>query len=203
MTQLILASQSPRRKALLQKLGIPFVIQPTTIKEYSLTTVPTSLVKELSLAKAKDIATNYSNAVVIGADTIVVHDNDILGKPTNEKEAVKILARLSGTHHHVYTGVCLQYVDRQGTLQEPVLFHERTKVWFHALSTYPIHNYVSSGRPMDKAGAYGIQDDWGAIFVKKIEGDYYNVVGLPLSRCYLELSSLKERYKLELQLSTL
>ena len=202
MTQLILASQSPRRKALLQKLGIPFEIQPARINEYSLTTDPIILVKELSLSKAKDIAMNYSNAVVIGADTIVVHNNNILGKPASEQEAVEILARLSGTHHQVYTGVCLQYVDREGRLQEPVLFHEKTKVWFHALSTYPIHKYVSSGRPMDKAGAYGIQDDWGAIFVKKIKGDYYNIVGLPLSRCYLELSSLKERYKIKLQLST-
>ncbi|MBK97724.1 MAG: septum formation protein Maf [Balneola sp.] len=199
MTQLILASQSPRRKALLQKLGIPFEIQPSTINEYSLTTDPTNLVKELSLAKAKDVAMNCSDAIVIGADTIVVHNNDILGKPTNEQEAAQILARLSGNHHQVYTGVCLQYVDRQGALQEPVLFHELTKVWFQALSTYPIHNYVSSGLPMDKAGAYGIQDKWGAIFVKKIKGDFYNIVGLPLSRCYLELSSLKERYKLKLQ----
>ena len=101
MTQLILASQSPRRKALLQKLGIPFEIQPARINEYSLTTDPIILVKELSLSKAKDIAMNYSNAVVIGADTIVVHNNDILGKPASEQEAVQILARLSGTHHQV------------------------------------------------------------------------------------------------------
>lgn len=202
MTQLILASQSPRRKALLQQLGIPFEIQPSSVDEYSSTSNPLTLVRELSLAKAKDIAINYSNAVVIGADTVVVHNNDILGKPSSEQEAAQMLARLSGTHHHVYTGVCLQYVDRHGSLQEPVLFHEQTKVWFQTLSAYPIHQYIASGSPMDKAGAYGIQDDWGAIFVKKIEGDYYNVVGLPLSRCYLELSSLKERYSLELQLST-
>lgn len=202
MTQLILASQSPRRKALLQQLGIPFEIQPSGVDEYTSTSDPLTLVRELSLAKAKDIASNYSNAVVIGADTIVVHDNDILGKPTSEQEAAQMLARLSGTQHLVYTGVCLQYVDRDGNLQEPILFHEQTNVWFQALSAYPIQKYIASGSPMDKAGAYGIQDDWGALFVKKIEGDYYNVVGLPLSRCYLELSSLKERYKLDLQLST-
>ncbi len=203
MTQLILASQSPRRKALLQQLGIPFEIQPSKVDEYTLTSNPLTLVEELSLAKAKDIAIKYSNAVVIGADTIVVHNNDILGKPTSEQEAAQMLARLSGTQHQVYTGVCLQYVDKGGNLQEPILFHEQTKVWFQALSAYPIQKYIASGSPMDKAGAYGIQDDWGAIFVKKIEGDYYNVVGLPLSRCYLELSLLKERYKLDLQLNTL
>ena len=114
MTQLILASQSPRRKALLQQLGIPFEIQPSKVDEYTSTSDPLTLVRELSLAKAKDTASNYSNAVVIGADTIVVHDNDILGKPTSEQEAAQMLARLSGTQHQVYTGVCLQYVDREG-----------------------------------------------------------------------------------------
>lgn len=203
MTQLILASQSPRRKALLQQLGIPFEIQPSSINEHSLTRDPLSLVRELSLSKANDIASNCTNTVVIGADTIVVHNDEILGKPSTEYQAAQMLAQLSGNQHQVYTGVCLQYVDGQGNLQDPVLFHEETKVWFQALSAFPIHQYIASGSPMDKAGAYGIQDDWGAIFVKKIEGDYYNVVGLPLSRCYLELSALKERYNLTLQLNTL
>ena len=103
---------------------------------------------------------NYSNAVVIGADTIVVHNNDILGKPASEQEAVQILARLSGTHHQVYTGVCLQYVDRKVDFKNQYFFMKKPRYGFMHCS-YPIHKYVSSGRPMDKAGAYGIQDDWG------------------------------------------
>jgi septum formation protein len=200
MTQLILASQSPRRKQLLQQLGLIFEIHPSSIDESTSLTEPESLVSFLATQKAQDVASNYRDALIIGSDTIVVLEGNILGKPKDPEEAYHMLHRLSDQSHDVFTGMCLQYVGSNGKLSEHHTFTEKTTVWFQPLEEEEIIRYVNSGNPMDKAGAYGIQDDWGAIFVKKIEGDYYNVVGLPLSRCYRELKKMKDRYQLTFQL---
>ena len=200
MTQLILASQSPRRKQLLQQLGVIFEIHPSTLDESTHVKDPRVLVQYLAKEKALDVAVKYRDALVIGADTIVVLEDKILGKPKDPEEAITMLSSLSGRSHEVFTGISLQYVDHEGILSEAHTFVEKTTVWFQALEEKEIIRYVNSGSPMDKAGAYGIQDDWGAIFVKKITGDYYNVVGLPLSRCYEELKKIKARYNLRFQL---
>ncbi len=127
--------------------------------------------------------------LVIGADTIVVRDGDILGKPADSAEAKQMLRSLSDRTHQVYTGVALIHYGKNTQVQRR-LFHERTDVPFGNLSDDEISAYVKGGSPMDKAGAYGIQDDLGALFVKKIDGDYYNVVGFPLFRFYKEVNKL-------------
>lgn len=174
---LVLASASPRRRALLDRLGLTFRVQPTEADE----TWPLGLdvgpaAEEVSLRKAAAI--DAPDALVLAADTVVVLDGDVLGKPTSEAHAAETLRRLSGRTHHVVTGLALRLDGRQQTA------HERTAVTFADLSDAEIAAYVATGSPMDKAGAYGIQDDAGALLVERIEGDYFNVVGLPIRRLY-------------------
>lgn len=183
---IILASRSPRRVHLMRLLGIPFVIQESDVQEIvdnGLT--PAEIVRRLSLQKANDVASRVRSGIVIGADTIVVLDGKILGKPSTEEEAVAMLSRLSGRTHSVFTGFAL--VDAE--TKKSYIDFERTEVTFRRLSGDEILSYVRSGSPMDKAGAYGIQDDYGAVFVEKIEGCFYNVVGFPLSKFYSALNS--------------
>lgn len=189
MTQIILASQSPRRKQLLEQIGLEFTIHPSTIKENSPIEDPELLVEELSLHKALDVAQHYPDSLVIGADTVVVQDNIIIGKPTNEQHAIELLNELSDADHIVFTGVAVVLTDKNGNIKDKRTFHERTKVTFSVLNNEDIEAYVNSGSPMDKAGAYGIQDDTGALFVERIEGDYNNVVGFPLNRFYREMKT--------------
>jgi septum formation protein len=186
---LILASQSPRRKQLLQQLGLEFNVIPSAVDEeaiHNLSLTPDEYVRHLALHKATDVATHYSNScIVIGADTTVVLDETILNKPTDEKSAFDMLALLSDRTHHVYTGVAL--VRKDGVTVTNQSFVQKTAVTFRKLSDEEIYAYIATGSPMDKAGAYGIQDDMGAIFVSRIEGCYYNIVGLPLELLYRTL----------------
>ncbi len=186
--KIILASKSPRRKQLLELLGLPFQVQGSQIDEvYSLTN-PREIVTHLAASKARDVAKQFEDALIIGADTIVVLDEHILEKPQDEKDALNMLMRLSNRTHIVYTGVCL-ILKTNGQVKEHSFFEE-TKVTFAALSESEVQSYIKSGSPMDKAGAYGIQDDYGAVFVKRIEGDYYNVVGFPLHAFYQNVKLL-------------
>ncbi len=184
----MLASKSPRRKKLLTQLGLIFEIIPSSKEEIITSNNPSDIVKELSLQKAVDISQRVGNSLVIGADTIVVKEGAILGKPRDEADAVAMLSNLSGKAHSVFTGVSFVVTNEQKEIISRYSFFEETKVWFSTLRDSDIRSYVASGSPMDKAGSYGIQDDWGSVFVERIEGDYYNVVGFPLNRFYRELN---------------
>ena len=190
ITSFILASGSPRRKNLLPHLGVPFTVKPSTVDEtIPYNQSPPKIAETLALRKARDVAARHASAIVLGADTIVVHQGDILGKPDNPAHARAILTKLSGTIHQVLTGIALIKTDENGKVLDEKTFTESTTVTFGKPKNSDIDNYVAGGSPMDKAGAYGIQDAWGAIFVKRIEGDYYNIVGLPLHSLYHQLKT--------------
>ena len=141
---------------------------------------PEMHVRILAERKARDVAFHLSDGIILGADTIVVLEDEILTKPVDTADAVHMLQRLSGQQHKVYTGFSLLELPSWRSVTEV----ECTEVWFRKLDPDEILRYVDSGSPMDKAGAYGIQDDFGAVFVSKVCGDFYNVVGLPLARFY-------------------
>ncbi|PIE33164.1 septum formation inhibitor Maf [candidate division KSB3 bacterium] len=175
--RIILASSSPRRKMLLKQLEIPFDIIVSDIDEqFNHALSPAEIAEDLALQKAQAVAATLTDAIVIGADTIVVHDDAILGKPNNEQDAFQMLSRLSGEVHQVMTGLTLISTAAPTTT---LIRHETTQVKIAPLSEADIHWYIATGEPLDKAGAYGIQGK-GAIFVKWIHGCYNNVVGLPL-----------------------
>ncbi|MEC2076784.1 Maf family protein [Metabacillus fastidiosus] len=179
--RLILASGSPRRRELLENLRIPFSVVVSEIEEIIDPKLsPAETVMSLALQKAEAVAENYQDAYVMGADTVVVLDDQILGKPKDEADAVNMLKKLSGKTHDVFTGVALVH----GT--ENHLFYERTKVTFWDLSEQEIYEYAATKEPLDKAGAYGIQG-FGSLLVKEIHGDYFSVVGLPVARTVREL----------------
>ena len=172
---IILASQSPRRKELLGLLNIPFSVRVADIDETMDPSVSVAeAVARLSRQKAEAVPHDCSD-IVIAADTVVVCDSAVLGKPANEEEAFQMLKRLSGRAHQVMTGLTVL----QG--KKAVSHTEITDVYFRPLTEKEIHAYIQSGDPMDKAGAYGIQNG-AAVFVEKICGDYFNVVGLPVCR---------------------
>jgi septum formation protein len=188
MQNLILASSSPRRKELLENLHLSFDIFSSDVDEsYDPHLSPAEVVMELADRKARAVFNQHPHAFVIGSDTIVVLDGKILGKPTNEADAINMLNMLSGRQHEVYTGVSILFPENS------IHFYERTEVLFWELTDEEIKAYVQSGEPFDKAGAYGIQQ-LGSMLVKKINGDYFAVVGLPLSRTIRELR--KVGYKL-------
>lgn len=204
MTKYILASASPRRKELLARLGLTFEVRVSDCEEIITQTEPEKVVEELSFQKAWDVAEKVKaenkkiQAVIIGADTVVAYDGRILGKPGSGQEAEEMLAMLAGNTHQVYTGVTLAVLaGEDNSLQsenrekESVTFHECTRVTFAPMTEAEIREYVRTGEPMDKAGAYGIQGQC-AKFVRSIEGDYYNVVGLPLCRLYEKIKELHE-----------
>ncbi|NBC26700.1 MAG: septum formation protein Maf [Bacteroidetes bacterium] len=187
MLPFILASASPRRKQLFKMMNIPVTVQPSGIEEVMDKNLsPGELVCRLAHQKGADVAAGYSNAFIISADTVVVHQHDVLGKPSDKQGARDMLRRLSGDTHDVFSGVCLINI-RDGEEVKTVTFFERTKVTFSALDTFDIDYYINTNSPMDKAGAYGIQDNFGRFFVKKIEGDYYTVVGFPVHSFYQHL----------------
>ena len=178
--KLILASASPRRAELLRLIGLNFKVIPSSIQEDGINEQdPVSYVLQLSLAKAKDVASKIADGLIIGADTIVVLDGKILGKPKDENEAKEMLKRLSGRTHEVFTGFAV--VDKPGG--RTTSDYESTKVHFRELRDWEIESYVKTQNPMDKAGAYGIQDQ-SAVFADRIEGCFYNVVGFPLTKFY-------------------
>ncbi|MEO5930627.1 MAG: nucleoside triphosphate pyrophosphatase [Candidatus Kapaibacterium sp.] len=183
----ILASSSPRRQQLMRQMGAEFiVIRPdadeTTLEGES----PEALVERLSLEKALAITHDRDAGVILGSDTVVVLDGEILCKPTSPEDAQRMLRQLSGKTHTVFTGFAL--VDIVSGVNH--MDHERTDVTFRELEDEEIVKYVETGSPLDKAGAYGIQDDFGAVFIERIVGDYYTVVGLPLTKVYLALRAL-------------
>lgn len=181
MQDLILASSSPRRKELLENLHLTFTISSSEVDEsFDPALSPQEVVMELAERKAQTVFTKNQQAFVIGSDTIVVANQQILGKPKDEAEAFKMLKSLSGQQHEVFTGVAI--VSPTNTIR----FYERTEVWFWELTDEEINAYVQSGEPFDKAGAYGIQQ-LGSMLVKKIHGDYFAVVGLPVARTIREL----------------
>ena len=184
---IILASASPRRSELLKQAGFSFTVVPSTIEETRTKTVPGQLAEDLAFQKANDVYEtvkgNYTDQdfMVIGADTIVYYDGEVLGKPADEQEAFDMLKLLSDRTHQVYTGLAI-ILKKEGEKQIRLL-HERTDVTFYPISDEELKDYIATGDPLDKAGAYGIQGAF-AVHVKEIKGDYNNVVGLPIARLY-------------------
>ena len=183
----ILASASPRRLELLRQAGIEPVVEPSHVTEVIRSTKPDEVVMELSRQKAEDIAFRYTgeNVVVVGADTVVAFDGNILGKPKDEADAIHMISSFQGKIHQVYTGVtlvfCGQPGENPGEQWKTITFAEKTDVHVCPMTMEQIKAYVRTGEPMDKAGAYGIQGRF-AVWVEGIRGDYNNVVGLPLGR---------------------
>lgn len=179
---LVLASQSPRRRELLELAGLTFTCIPSEAEEIIPEGIPAVEVPEyLARQKAEDIAKSHPEDVILGADTIVICGDEILGKPKSEEDACRMLRELSGRTHHVCTGCA---IIRPGRKAET--FRSVTEVEFYPLSEKEIHHYVKTGEPMDKAGAYGIQGR-GALLVRQIRGDYCTVVGLPIAQVWRHL----------------
>lgn len=210
MSKIILASGSPRRKELLEQVNLTFEVRTSSCEEKITKTIPQEVVMELSCQKASDVAaslldTEKEDCYVIGADTIVASQDLILGKPADEEEAFSMLEKLSGSCHQVCTGVTLiHYSHGKSNIKT---FYEKTDVYFYPLTSEKIHAYLTTGEPQnktpgrhwnthngnqpewyDKAGAYGIQG-YAAAFVQKIDGDYNNVVGLPVARLLQEMEN--------------
>ncbi|MEJ5245058.1 MAG: Maf family protein [Bacteroidota bacterium] len=180
--KIVLASKSPRRITLLKNLGLEFDVIPSKIDEnISEKLQPNEYVMKLSRLKAENVSSMLGgDEIVIGADTTVYLDGNYLNKPKDCDEAFEILKKLSGRTHQVYTGITLINNYSQKIINE----YSKTEVTFRELSDDEIYAYIESGSPMDKAGAYGIQDDFGAVFVRHINGCYYNIVGLPIELFY-------------------
>ena len=182
MKHIILASASPRRKEILELADLKFDVMPSDAQEITTKTAPNEVVMELASIKAKDIyKKSEKQSMIVGADTVVAYQGQILGKPTDEADAKRMLTMLSGQTHEVYTGVCIIEDGKTKT------FYEETKVTFYEISDEQIDRYIKTGEPMDKAGSYGIQGK-AAVFIKGIEGDYYNVVGFPTARFFQEIT---------------
>lgn len=190
MDNIILASASPRRKELLQLAGVSFTVLPATGEEQISTDIPWEAVEQLSFQKAQMVAESHfweEGTLVIGADTIVVYQEKILGKPKDAKDAVQTLLCLQENTHQVYTGVTV--FKKQAGQWFTNTFWECTDVTFYPVSLEEIQAYVKTGEPMDKAGSYGIQGAFG-IYVKEIKGDYNNVIGLPVGRLLYETKKM-------------
>lgn len=194
---IILGSASPRRRELLAQIGADFEVRVSNKEEVYHSNVPEEIVKELALMKAENVAEELAeenpagtvkSTVVIGADTIVVLDGKILGKPVDEADAVRMLSSLQGRRHDVYTGVAVLDYDENGE-KRVYNYPVGTAVYVNEMTEGEIRAYVETKDPLDKAGAYGIQGRFAA-HIDRIEGDYYNVVGLPVSRVYRTLREL-------------
>lgn len=216
--RVILGSASPRRKELLEQIGIEFEIVVSDAEEHYKSTEPEEIVKELALMKAENVAEEWKhnesapventhaidndvpgldpcekklrNVVILGADTIVVRDGEILGKPSDEEAAFSMLKSLQGRMHQVYTGVAVLDFDENGK-RHTISHAEETKVYVHEMTDAEIRRYIAVGESLDKAGAYGIQGRFAA-FIDRIEGDYYNVVGLPTAYLYHTMKTMLE-----------
>lgn len=183
--KIILASASPRRKELLTQVGVCFQILPSQKEEVITSNRPEDVVKELSYQKAMDVANGLEeDTIIIGADTIVVNRDVIVGKPRDKEHAYEVLMSLQGKAHYVFTGVTV--IHKNNNALDWFTFYEKTEVTMYRMTEKEIHAYIKTGEPMDKAGAYGIQGR-GAIYIKKIVGDYNNVVGLPIARLHQEM----------------
>ncbi|MFA5928815.1 MAG: Maf family protein [Candidatus Margulisiibacteriota bacterium] len=189
--RLVLASASPRRKEILNKLGIPFLVRHAFVAEEQVLAAPGNLddkLKQISLLKAKAVVRPKENSFIIGADTVVVCADKILGKPKDKLDAGKMLLSLSGRSHQVKTGIAVLDTLTDTSFTEVVT----TEVFFKKMSQAEIDWYLTDDEALDKAGAYGIQEKAG-IFIEKIAGCYYNVVGLPISRVYEILTALNSK----------
>jgi septum formation protein len=186
MKRIILASQSPRRKQLLQWAEVPFdVVLKETDESYPDGLEPADVAVHIARNKALAIRSLYGDETpILAADTIVVLHGEIIGKPSDREDAINILTRLSGQDHEVITGVCILYNNKEN------VFYDSTAVKFHDLSTEQITFYIDNYKPYDKAGAYAIQEWIGVIGIKSISGDFYNVMGLPVSRVVKTLNSI-------------
>ncbi len=180
---LILASTSPRRKELLRKLNIPFTVEPSDFEEViTQDSDPFELVKKLSYGKAQAVVNNFPESVVIGADTVVVFDKKIYGKPHTADKALEMLKELNGTEHSIITGVTIIFPSPFKIIS----FAEETKIFFKQVSEQELIDYVTTGEPLDKAGAYAFQEK-GSFLIDHIEGDLDNAIGLPVNKIELEL----------------
>lgn len=209
--RIILGSASPRRRELLEQIGLEFEIVVSDAREHYKSTRPEDIVRELALMKAEHVAkeverrekeraeqasipgldtgeAHLRNVVILGADTIVVRDGQILGKPSDEEAAFSMLKSLQGRMHQVYTGVAVLDFDGSGSLRT-ISHAEETKVYVHEMTDEEIRRYIAVGESMDKAGAYGVQGRFAA-YIDRIEGDYYNVVGLPVAYLYHTVKEL-------------
>lgn len=191
MIKYVLASGSPRRWELLEQAGISFEVSRAQGEEISAKEAPADIVEELSHKKAAEVAERYlkkyknDTVVIIGADTIVAYGKEIMGKPKDAADAEAMLTKLQGNVHQVYTGVTLVILEKglEKREQETITFHEKTDVHMYPMTQDQITAYVATGEPMDKAGAYAIQGKC-AIYIKGINGEYNNVVGLPVARLF-------------------
>lgn len=187
-TAFILASASPRRKELMHHLNAPFIVRPSSVNENIEESLPPlKYVQTLATRKATAVSKDSPNSIILGADTVVVHQGDIIGKPENTEQARLMIQALRNSTHRVLTGISLNQTDKVAKITNSKTFCESTRVTFGDIRDELIENYVTHGHPLDKAGGYGIQDRWGAIFTKRIEGDFYNVMGLPVHELYRQL----------------
>lgn len=187
---MILASKSPRRKEILENIGFNLVIKSEDIEEVSDKVEVVEKIKDIAYKKVEAVAKKYPNEYVVGADTIVEVDGDIIGKPKDEEEAKKILQRLSNRSHNVITAFSFINKSKDICIKDVAI----TKVYFKELSSEMTEWYIASKEPTDKAGAYGIQDK-GSIFVEKIEGDFFTVMGFPIERFMERLNELGIKLK--------
>lgn len=208
MDSIILASASPRRRELLSQIGIEFEVIPSKKEEVVTSTIPSEIVMELAKQKAEDIAMQVKQPgrLILGADTIVALDGEIMGKPADEADAYSMISKLQNHTHQVYTGISISYMKEDGTVSSHV-FYEETQVCVYPMTEEEIMGYIrreasssstkiskwnENGTPLeceDKAGGYGIQGPFAA-YIQGIQGDYNNVVGLPVGRVYQELKNL-------------
>ncbi len=196
MNRIILASASPRRRELLEQIGMTFEVIPSDIEEKTKSHIPCEVVMELSCMKAMDIFEKLplerrESAIVTGADTVVALEERMMGKPADEKQAREMLSLLQGKTHQVYTGVTMVW-QKNGQPPSRCTFYEKTDVRMYPMSEEEICRYVETGEPMDKAGAYAIQGRCAA-FIKEIRGDFYNVVGLPVGRFCQEIKKISDK----------
>ncbi len=186
MYEVILASGSPRRKEILEQIGVSFRIVTSNKEEVMKDEDPAGLVKDLSKMKATDVAEGIKNkSIIIGADTVVAHKDRVLGKPKSREDAIAMIESFQGDSHDVYTGVCIIIKDADSK-EQIINFAEATKVKVCAMTRSQIEEYVDTKEPMDKAGAYAIQGKF-APYIAGIEGDYYNIVGFPICAVYQNL----------------
>ena len=188
MKKIILASASPRRKELLAQIGLEFEVKPSHAEEIITKTEPGEIVEELSLQKASDVAWEVEEGIIIGSDTIVWHDGHAMGKPHSREEARQMLREIQGDTHSVFTGVTV-IVKEEKEVRSVNTFYCETKVHVYPMTEEETEQYLDTGEPMDKAGAYGIQGAFAA-WVKSIEGDYNSVVGLPVSALWQVLKGI-------------
>lgn len=187
MKKLILASASPRRREILALAGFAFETAVSDKEERQRGDTPWEIVEHLAADKAADVAERMDGScLILGADTVVVCDGEIMGKPKDREEAGNMLHRLAGRSHQVYTGVALLETGKTRRLHT---FHQKTEVYVYPMSEEEIEAYIATGDSMDKAGAYGIQGRFG-MYIEKIDGDYQNVVGLPIAKVYQEMKAL-------------